>query len=389
MSPVHLSNLSFQRNQPEDRECLSRARGPGRGHLGRSDDWKAMDQVLQLHQLLKDLFKWSMDNMRLNLAFHWEELGARFQKICLKEIDFKELMVITKGWNTTRKFRLLEVRENRIMENQATIQDQWPRATILHNPRRLPGEDKDTRAKKDHLQPEEERVRPKDPEAVGFGERIAQEPEVVLMNSIISSPSNRNITPTQLEYNVVTPESNLKGYSLWFQMFQYVEKTQKQISELEESQDRMKILTAAMDKIVKNLQERHAQLRKASKEANKRLNLVSEEQHHITRDRDCLDQDINKLFNVCHSMKPQPQGHVMDNPYHQDDIKPDAMLMNQERSPSKYQDGDNMSHSENKDLKKLPETSSWPKFSGTGEYDHMELLDYIDGLFIDIPSIPD
>ncbi|MBW0510912.1 hypothetical protein O181_050627 [Austropuccinia psidii MF-1] len=31
-------------------------------------------------------------------------------------------MVITKGWNPTRKFRLLEVRENRIRENKATIQ---------------------------------------------------------------------------------------------------------------------------------------------------------------------------------------------------------------------------------------------------------------------------
>ncbi|MBW0565157.1 hypothetical protein O181_104872 [Austropuccinia psidii MF-1] len=31
-------------------------------------------------------------------------------------------MVITKGCNITRKFRLLEVRENRIRENQPTIQ---------------------------------------------------------------------------------------------------------------------------------------------------------------------------------------------------------------------------------------------------------------------------
>ncbi|MBW0489635.1 hypothetical protein O181_029350 [Austropuccinia psidii MF-1] len=31
-------------------------------------------------------------------------------------------MVITKGWNPTRKFRLLEVRAKRIRENQATIQ---------------------------------------------------------------------------------------------------------------------------------------------------------------------------------------------------------------------------------------------------------------------------
>ncbi|MBW0510522.1 hypothetical protein O181_050237 [Austropuccinia psidii MF-1] len=31
-------------------------------------------------------------------------------------------MVITKGWDSTRQFRLLEVRENRIRENKAAIQ---------------------------------------------------------------------------------------------------------------------------------------------------------------------------------------------------------------------------------------------------------------------------
>ncbi|MBW0578511.1 hypothetical protein O181_118226 [Austropuccinia psidii MF-1] len=79
----------------------------------------------------------------------------------------------------------------------------------------------------------------------------------------------------------------------------------------------------------------------------------------------------------------------MDNPYHQDEIKPDSMLIIKARSTSKYQDGDNMSYSENEALKQLPEDSSWPKFSGTGEYDPMELIDYIDGLFIDVPSIPE
>ncbi|MBW0520056.1 hypothetical protein O181_059771 [Austropuccinia psidii MF-1] len=83
-------------------------------------------------------------------------------------------------------------------------------------------------------------------------------------------------------------------------------------------------------------------------------------------------------------MKPQPQGHVLDNPY-----QPDAMLMSKARSPSQYQDGDGMSYSEKEALKQLPGASSWPKFSGKGEYDHMELIDYIDGLFIDAPSIPD
>ncbi|MBW0558145.1 hypothetical protein O181_097860 [Austropuccinia psidii MF-1] len=102
MSPVQFRNLGFQGNQPED--------------------WKDMDQVLQLQKLLKDLFQWSMDNKRFNQESHWEEVGASFQNICIKEIDFRDLMVITKGWNHIRQFRLLEVRANRIRENEATIQ---------------------------------------------------------------------------------------------------------------------------------------------------------------------------------------------------------------------------------------------------------------------------
>ncbi|MBW0572262.1 hypothetical protein O181_111977, partial [Austropuccinia psidii MF-1] len=86
------------------------------------EDWNDMEQVLQLHQLLKDLFQWGIDNKRFNLASHWAELGASFQKICLKEKDFKDLMVITKGWSPTRQFRLLEVRVTRIRENKVTIQ---------------------------------------------------------------------------------------------------------------------------------------------------------------------------------------------------------------------------------------------------------------------------
>ncbi|MBW0473656.1 hypothetical protein O181_013371 [Austropuccinia psidii MF-1] len=81
MSPVHLRNLGFQTKKPEDRKGLSRSRRPGGGHPGHSggwqyiegnythspfpfqfnrnlkpEDWKDMNQVLQLHQLLKNLF---------------------------------------------------------------------------------------------------------------------------------------------------------------------------------------------------------------------------------------------------------------------------------------------------------------------------------------------
>ncbi|MBW0513801.1 hypothetical protein O181_053516 [Austropuccinia psidii MF-1] len=40
MSPVHLEKLGFQRNQPEDREGMSRTRRPGGGHLGLSGEWQ-------------------------------------------------------------------------------------------------------------------------------------------------------------------------------------------------------------------------------------------------------------------------------------------------------------------------------------------------------------
>ncbi|MBW0585599.1 hypothetical protein O181_125314 [Austropuccinia psidii MF-1] len=172
-------------------------------------------------------------------------------------------------------------------------------------------------------------------------------------------------------------------------MLQYAEKTQIQFAELEASHEKIKRLTGSMDKIVQTLQEGHAKLSKASEETNKILNIVFEEQYHSRTDRDCLDQDINKFFNVYHNIKPQPQGHDKDNPYHPDDIKPDCMLVNKARSPSQYQDGDNMSSSEKEALKRLTGASSWAKCSGTGEYDHMELIDYIDVLFIDVPSIPD
>ncbi|MBW0490774.1 hypothetical protein O181_030489 [Austropuccinia psidii MF-1] len=163
-------------------------------------------------------------------------------------------MVINKAWNPTKQFRLLEVRENRIRENQATIQAIEEQLTqkvhrSFEEKTRIQGQ------KQDHLQPKKERVRPNDPEAVVFGEIIEQEVEVAVHNSGICSPINRNITPTQIQHSFVTPESNLNSDSLWLQMYQYSEKAQKKFAEVEESHYRSKILTASMDKIVKNLQE--------------------------------------------------------------------------------------------------------------------------------------
>ncbi|MBW0543532.1 hypothetical protein O181_083247 [Austropuccinia psidii MF-1] len=289
-------------------------------------------------------------------------------------------------------FRLTRSRPNQLssgftpFRNQQISGQESPFFTIpgsFHEKTRTQGQ------KHDLFLPTAERVRPNYPEALGIGERSTREPEMFVHNSRISSPIKGNINPTQIEHNVVTPESILNSDALWLQMSQFSEQTQKQFSELEASHERMKTLTASMHKVVRTIQEGHAQLSKASKETNKRLNLVFEEQHHRKRDRDCLDQDINKLLNFYHNLKSQPQVHVLDNPYNQEEIKPDSMLVNKTGSPSQYQDGENMSYSEKEAFKQLPEASSLPKFSGSGEYDHMELIDYIDGLFIDVPSIPD
>ncbi|MBW0461386.1 hypothetical protein O181_001101 [Austropuccinia psidii MF-1] len=242
--------------------------------------------------------------------------------------------------------------------------------------------------KQDNFQLKAERVRPNDLQAVGLGLRSAQEPEIVVNTSRISSPNNRNITPTWHENSVFPPESNLNSDALWFQMSQFSEQAQESLDDFKRINGRFQRKEILQEAKITAIQESCAQLRKASEETKKRLNQVFAEKNHFKRDRDCLDKDINKFINVFQNLKPQLEGHALKNPYHQEDIKPDFVLVNKSRSPLQYQDGDDMFYSEKESLKQLPEASNWPKFSGTGEYDHMEPIDHIDGLFIDVPSIP-
>ncbi|MBW0466786.1 hypothetical protein O181_006501 [Austropuccinia psidii MF-1] len=89
--------------------------------------------------------------------------------------------------------------------------------------------------KQDLIQPKAGRFRPNDPKAVGLGEISTQEAEIVVHTSRISSPIKKDITPTQIENNVVTAESNFNSDALWLKMSQFAEKAQKQFSELEAS----------------------------------------------------------------------------------------------------------------------------------------------------------
>ncbi|MBW0491260.1 hypothetical protein O181_030975 [Austropuccinia psidii MF-1] len=396
MSPVHLRDLGFQRHQPEDREGLSRTRRPGRGHLGHSGGWKdtegnntlssihfpvqqepqtrgleiygssssapptpqrfismehGQSEVQPAIPLGRTWSKFPEDlsqrerlqrpygnHQRLESHKAFQSPGGEGKKDKEESSHYPSYRRTTDPDRAySGSFRLTRSRPNQLssgftpFRNQRISGQESPFFTIRGS---FQEKTRTQAQKKDQFQPKAESIIPNDPEAVGFGKRSVQEPEVFVHNFRITSPINRNITTTQIEHNVVTPESNLNSDALWLQMSQFSEETQNKFAELEASHERMKTLTPSVDKIVKTLQEGHTKLSKASEKTNKRLNLVFEEQHHSKRDRDCLDQDINKRFNVHHNMKTQPQGHVMDNPYNQEDIKPHVILENKERSPS-------------------------------------------------------
>ncbi|MBW0461375.1 hypothetical protein O181_001090 [Austropuccinia psidii MF-1] len=110
MSSVHLRNLGIPRNQPEDiedleedtldtvvdgktlRESIPTLPFSFQFNINlKPEDWKDMYQALQLYQLLKDLFQWSMDNKRFNLTSHWEELGKVSRRYVSKRYPSKIL----------------------------------------------------------------------------------------------------------------------------------------------------------------------------------------------------------------------------------------------------------------------------------------------------------
>ncbi|MBW0489861.1 hypothetical protein O181_029576 [Austropuccinia psidii MF-1] len=120
------------------------------------------------------------------------------------------------------------------------------------------------REKQDLFQPQAETGRPNDTEAVGLGERSAQEPEIVVNTSRIRSPINRNITTTQNEPSVVTPESNLNSDQQWLQMSQFAVQIEENFDQLHRSNLRFQELTTLKEATIIAIQERCDKLRKAS-----------------------------------------------------------------------------------------------------------------------------
>ncbi|MBW0542075.1 hypothetical protein O181_081790 [Austropuccinia psidii MF-1] len=294
MSPGQRRDLGFQRNQPEDREGFSRTRRPERGNLGHSSGWQN-NEGDNINPSIHTPIQCRPQTRGLERHGSGSSAPPTPQGPIPMENGKQEVqpgIPMGRAWSKFPEDLAQTDRLQRPYDNyqrQQQINDQEsPLLTIpggFHKKKRIQVE------KQDLFQPKAERIRPHDTEVVGFGERSAQEPEVVVNHFRISSPGNRNITPTQTEHNIVTSESKSKSDTLWLQMSQYAEQSAKQFAEFEASHERMKKLTASMDKIIKNLQEGHAQLSKASEETNKRLNIVFEAKHHSRRDRDCLDQD--------------------------------------------------------------------------------------------------
>ncbi|MBW0588209.1 hypothetical protein O181_127924, partial [Austropuccinia psidii MF-1] len=271
-----VKDLGFQRHQPEDREGLSRTRKPGRGHHGHSGGWQNIEgnhthysihipiqqkpQTRGLEGYISSSSAPQTPQRPFSMEHGQQEVqpgiplgrtGRKFpEDICQgdrlqRPYDNKQRLeyhqeVQTPGgegkqdrgesshYPSYRRtndldrsysyfFRITRSGPNQLysgltpFRNQQISGKESPFFTIpvsFQEKTRTQGQ------KQDHLQPKEERVRPNDTKAVGSGERTIQEPEVAVHKSRINSPINRNITPTQIEHNVVTPESNLNSDSL-------------------------------------------------------------------------------------------------------------------------------------------------------------------------------
>ncbi|MBW0491518.1 hypothetical protein O181_031233 [Austropuccinia psidii MF-1] len=147
MSPVHLRSLGSPRNQPEDREGLSRTRRPGEGPLGHTGGGKDIEGN-NTHSAIHFPFQQKPQTRGLEgygssstapptaqrffpMEHEQQEvqpripLGRIWRKVP-EDISQRDTLQRpygnNQGWNRTRQFRLLEERQTRIRENQATIQ---------------------------------------------------------------------------------------------------------------------------------------------------------------------------------------------------------------------------------------------------------------------------
>ncbi|MBW0591583.1 hypothetical protein O181_131298 [Austropuccinia psidii MF-1] len=201
MLSVHLRDLGFQRHQPEDKEGLSRTRRPGREHLGHNSGWQDTEGN-HTHSFIH--FPIQQDPQTRGLEKYGLSSSATPtpQRFISMEHGQKEAVQTPGGEGKQDKgesshypsnrrtadpdraysdsFSLTRSRPNQLCSgftpliNQQISGQESPLFTIpggFQEKTRIQGQ------KQDHLKAGEKRVRPNDPEAVGFGERSSQEPE--------------------------------------------------------------------------------------------------------------------------------------------------------------------------------------------------------------------
>ncbi|MBW0545669.1 hypothetical protein O181_085384 [Austropuccinia psidii MF-1] len=260
MSPVHLRNLGFQRNQPEDREGVSRTRRPGIGHLGQSDGWQDIEGN-HTHSSIHFPIQQKPQTRGLEGYGSSSSAPPTPQRPFSMEHGKQEAQPSIPLGRTWRKFPKDMSQRNRLqrphdnhqrLEPHQEVQtpggeanqdkgesSHYPSYRRTADPDRaysysfrftrsrpkqlsssftpfrkqqisgqespfftIPGSFQEkTRIqgqKQDHLQPKEERVRPNDPEAVELGERSTQEPEIAVNTSRISSPIIEILPPHRM-----------------------------------------------------------------------------------------------------------------------------------------------------------------------------------------------
>ncbi|MBW0490584.1 hypothetical protein O181_030299 [Austropuccinia psidii MF-1] len=210
MSPVHLRDLSFQRNQPENREGLSRTRRPGRGHLENSVCWQDIEGnhthsaiyiPIQQKPQTKGLEGYGSSSSAPptpERPFSIEH-GQQERPYGNHQRLESDTAVQTPGGEGKQDkgesrhnpryirptdpdreysdyFRITRSRPNQLSSGFTKFRNQHisgQESPFFKIPGSFQGKTRTQGQKQDQLQPKEERVRPNDPEAVLFGERSA------------------------------------------------------------------------------------------------------------------------------------------------------------------------------------------------------------------------
>ncbi|MBW0537922.1 hypothetical protein O181_077637 [Austropuccinia psidii MF-1] len=113
MSPVHLRDLVFQSHYAIHIPTQQKPQTRGLEGYGSSSSAPPTPQIP---------FSMEHGQQEVQPGIPLGRTWSKFPEDLSQRDRLRDLMVITKGWNPTRQFRLLKVRANRIRENQATIQ---------------------------------------------------------------------------------------------------------------------------------------------------------------------------------------------------------------------------------------------------------------------------